>query len=295
MTSHVMEDAPGRILRSAHRAKGVEMFFETGDGTRLAYEDYGQGRPIVFAASWTLSGEMWEYQLPVLVEHGYRCITVDRRGHGRSDRPSGGYDLDTGADDLAALLDHLDVRDAVLVGHSAGGAEISRYLARHGEHRVAGAVFVSTVLPFLKATADNPDGVPEAALHATLRAFRTDRAQWFARQAQVWFATHLNDVSAATIDHTVAQCLATSPWAGAALFESLFHQDHREDLRKISVPALVVHGTVDSSAPVALTGRRTADLIPGATFKEYPTASHGLFITHKEQLNADLLEFVGSC
>ncbi|WP_338703360.1 alpha/beta fold hydrolase [Streptomyces sp. Q6] len=224
-----------------------------------------------------------------------RCVTLDRRGHGNSDRPSGGYDLDTGADDLAALLDHLDVRDAVLVGHSAGGAYIARYLARHGEHRVAGVAFLSTVLPFLKATADNPDGLPENALHATLRALRTDRPQWFARQAQSWFATHLNEVSTATIDHTIAQCLATSPWAGSALFESMFHQDHREPLRKISVPALVVHGTVDSSAPVALTGRRTAALIPGATFKEYPTAGHGMYITHKEQLNTDLLEFISTC
>ncbi|MFI5657162.1 alpha/beta fold hydrolase [Streptomyces sp. NPDC051684] len=271
------------------------MFFATTDGSRLAYEDYGQGRPIVFVASWTLSGEMWEYQLPYFVENGYRCVTVDRRGHGRSERSSTGYDLDTGADDLAALLEHLDLSDAVLVGHSAGGAEIARCLARSGEQRVAGAAFVSAVLPFLKATADNPGGVPEAALRATLSAFRSDRPQWFARQAQMWFATHLNDVSEATVRHTIAQCLATSPWAGARLFESIFHTDHREALRRISVPALVVHGAVDSSAPIDLTARRTAELIPGARLKEYPTAGHGLYITHKDQLNTDLLEFAKSC
>lgn len=267
------------------------MFFQTHDGTRLAYQDYGQGRPIVFVASWTLGGDVWEYQIPFFVEHGFRCVTLDRRGHGRSDWPSSGYDIDTSADDLAALLEHLDLRDVILVGHSAGGAEIARYLARHGEERIARAAFVSAILPFLKRTGDNPEGVPEALLHATLAAFRADRPKWFARQAQVWFATHLNEVSPAMVEYTIDKCLATSPWAAAKLFESAFHEDHRAGLRAITIPTLVIHGTADSSAMIAITGRRTAELIPGTIFKEYPTASHGLYFTHQDQLNADLLDF----
>ncbi|WP_242895434.1 alpha/beta fold hydrolase [Actinomadura litoris] len=270
------------------------MFIEVNDGTRLAYEDYGQGRPIVLLSSWVLHSDMWEYQIPFLVEHGYRCVTLDRRGHGRSDRPSTGYDLTTSADDLAALLEHLDLNDVILVGHSMGGAEVARYLARHGEGRVAGAAFVSAVLPFLKLTDDNPGGVPEAALQAVLQAFRTDRPKWFARQAQLWFATHLNEVSPAMVEHTVAQCLSVSPWATAALFASAFHEDHRDDLRKLSIPALVVHGTLDSSARIEVTGRRTAELIPDVDYKEYPTASHGIYFTHKDELNTDLLDFIKS-
>ncbi|MEV0974564.1 alpha/beta fold hydrolase [Microtetraspora glauca] len=138
----------------------------------------------------------------------------------------------------------------------------------------------------------HPHGMPEARLQAALKAFQTDRPKWFARQAQVWFATHLNEISPAAVEHTISQCLATSPWATAKLFEAAFHEDHRAGLREITIPALVVHGTADSSAMIAVTGRRTAKLIPGAIFKEYPTAGHGLYFTHKDQLNADLLDFI---
>jgi non-heme chloroperoxidase len=271
--------------------------FTTTDGTRLAYEDYdmggGTGEPIVFVASWVLNSDMWEYQIPYFVERGYRCIALDRRGHGRSDRPSTGYDIDTTADDLGALLEHLDLTGVTLVGHSFGGAEVARYLARHGERRVARVAFVSAAVPCVKQTDDNPDGLPEAALEATIAQFRTDRPHWFARQAQVWYATHLgNDVSPALIDWTIGQCLSASPWATTQLFRSMFHADHRAGLAEITVPTLVVHGAADTSAPVALTGRRTAALVPGCRYAEYPTGGHGLHVTHAEQLNADLLELL---
>ncbi|OLT05040.1 arylesterase [Pseudonocardia sp. CNS-004] len=271
--------------------------FTTTDGTRLAYEDYGtgggSGEPIVFVASWVLDADMWEYQIPFFAERGYRCIALDRRGHGRSDRPPTGYDIDTTADDLAALLEHLDLTGVTLVGHSFGGAEVARYLARHGEDRVARVAFVSAVVPFLKQTDDNPDGLPEAALEATIAQFRTDRPKWFAQQAQVWYATHLgNEVSPALIDWTLGKCLSASPWATTQLFRSMFHADHRAGLREITVPSLVVHGAADTSAPVELTGRRTAHLVPGCRYVEYPTAGHGLFVTHAEQLNAELLELL---
>ncbi|MFI0711019.1 alpha/beta fold hydrolase [Streptomyces inhibens] len=269
------------------------MFFETHDGTRLFYEDYGRGETIVFVASAMLNTDMWEYQIPFFAERGFRCVAFDRRGHGRSDRPSAGYDVDSTADDLAALMAHLDLRDVTLVGHSLGGAEIARYLARHGSERVTRAVFIAAMLPFLKQTDDNPHGLPEAALAAAMAEIRADRPKWLARQAQAFFATHLgNEVSPALMDHTMAQCLSASPWATFQVQREALHTDHRAGLREIGIPTLVVHGAADFSAPVEVTGRRTAELIPGTTYKEYPTAGHGIYASHHAQLNADLLEFI---
>ncbi|MFI9049517.1 alpha/beta fold hydrolase [Streptomyces sp. NPDC053427] len=269
------------------------MFFETHDGTRLAYEDYGHGEPIVFVSSAMLNTEMWEYQLPFFAERGFRCVAYDRRGHGRSDRPSTGYDIDSTADDLAALLEHLDLRGVTLVGHSLGGAEAARYLARHGSGRVARAVFVSAMLPFLMRTEDNPQGLPEAAVAASMARMRADRPKWLDRQKEAFFATHLgNDVSPALVEHTMAQCLSASPWATLQAQQAALSTDSRAGLREIDIPTLVVHGAADFSAPVDVTGRRTAELIPGTTYKEYPTAGHGIYASHHAQLNADLLAFI---
>ncbi len=268
-------------------------YFETTDGTRLAYEDYGTGRPVVFNASWTLNADMWERQIPYIAERGYRCIALDRRGHGRSERPSTGYDLDTTADDLAALFEHLDLRDAVLVGHSMGGAEAAHYLARHGEDRVAKVAFVSATLPFLMRTDDNPGGVPEEILIAGVDDLRRDRANWFTRQSQAFFATQLgNAISPAAIEATIQQTMSASPWATVKLMESLVRTDFRDGLRKITIPVLIIHGVADFSANIDLTARRTAELIPGRIYTEYPTAGHGLFLTHADELNDDLLEFI---
>jgi non-heme chloroperoxidase len=268
-------------------------FFEGSGEVRLAYQDYGTGRPVVLLAGWTLAADMWEYQVPFLVEAGYRCVLLDRRGHGRSDRPSGGYDMDTLADDVAALIEHLDLRDVTLVGHSTGAAESARYLARHGEDRIAAVAFVSGVLPYLERTEDNPEGVPVAASEASVAHFRRDRPKWFADRAQGYFATHLfTDVSPALVELGVRQCLQTSPIATVELWRSVFRADHRAGLRQITVPALVVHGAADQSADVAMTGRRTAALVPGAVYREYPTAGHGLYVTHRDQLNADLIDLI---
>ena len=268
------------------------MFFTAPDGTRLVYEDYGRGGPIVFVTRAMLNTDTWEYQIPFFAGNGFRCVTFDRRGHGRSERPSGGYDMDTLADDLGALLDHLDLRDVVLVGHSTGGAEIARYLDRHGAGRVDRVVFVSAMLPFLHRTEDNPGGVPGEALDATLAAIRTDRPRWLSMQAQPFFATHLgNDVSPAVIDWTIRMCLDASAWAVAETQRAAFDTDNRAALRAVAVPALVIHGDADFSAPAEVTGRRTAELIPGAGYREYAAAGHGLFISHKDRLNGDILEF----
>ena len=268
--------------------------FQTADATTLHYEDYGAGRPIVLVASWTLGAPMWEYQVPFLVEHGYRCVLPERRGHGRSGRPAGGYDLDTMADDLAELLDALDLTAITLVGMSAGGGEVARYLQRHGTDRVAGVAFLSAVLPFLEHTPDNPAGLPVELCELAVSQFRSDRPKWFAERAQGYFATHLgNDVSPALIEDSVRQCLSCSPVATVDMWRSAFHTDHRDTLRALELPVLVVHGSADQSAPVELTGRRTAELVPGCDYREYPTAGHGLYVTHRDQLNADLLELAG--
>ncbi|MBW8485762.1 alpha/beta fold hydrolase [Actinomadura parmotrematis] len=269
------------------------MFFQTHDGTRLAYEDHGQGEVVVLAASAMLSADMWEYQIPFLVRNGYRCVALDRRGHGRSDRPSGGYDLDTCADDLAALIEHLDLRDVTLAGHSMGGAETVRYLARHGADRVRRAALISATVPCLLRRDDNPQGLPPEAAEASLAALDDDRPGWLARQAQAFFATHLgNAVSPAMIEHTVRMCLATSPWAVRECQRSVLAADLRPDLATLALPLLVVHGAADMSAPVHLTGRRIAELVPHADYREYPTAGHGLYYSHRAELNAELLAFL---
>jgi non-heme chloroperoxidase len=268
-------------------------FFAGSDGTRLAYEDHGTGRPVVLLAGWSLDAEMWEYQVPFLLEAGYRCVLLDRRGHGRSDRPRGGYDNDTLADDVAALFEHLDLRDATLVGHSIGAAEAVRYLARHGEDRVAAVAIVAGALPFPQRTQDNPEGAPEEVSEASVAQLLRDRPKWFADRAQGYYATHLsNDVSPALIERTLHQCLRASPYAVVPLQRAMFGSDNRAGLRGITVPALVVHGAADQSAPVAATGRRTVALVPGAVYREYPTAGHGLYVTHRDQLNADLVDLL---
>lgn len=267
--------------------------FETADGTRLVYEDYGSGAPLMFVSGWVLNADMWEYQVPFFLSQGYRCVLPDRRGHGRSDRPPSGYDLDTRADDLATLIEQLDLSDITFIAHSAGCGEVTRYLARHGEQRAARAGFLATTLPFLKLTEDNPDGLPEAACKAAVAQFCTDRPKYFADRAQGYFATHLgNDVSPALIGNELRRCLSASPMATIEVWRAGFHADHRAELRAITIPVLIIHGGADQSAPIGLTGRRCAKLMPDNIYKEYPTAGHGLYVTHAAQLNADLLDFI---
>ncbi|WP_369395296.1 alpha/beta fold hydrolase [Streptomyces sp. CG1] len=283
----------GASTMRLNTTEGMSMYVEAADGTRLAYEDYGRGEPIVFVASAMLDADMWEYQIPWFVERGYRCIAFDRRGHGRSDRPSSGYDFDTLSDDLAAVIDHLDLRDITLVGHSTGGAEVAHYMARHGEERVARAVLVSAMLPYLMQADDNPAGIPEESIEGLIAAIRTDRPKWLAGQAQSFFATQRNPhVSPAMVDWMLALCLRPAPWVVPRIQRLALVTDHRSALSAITVPILVVHGALDFSAPIDLTGRRTAQRIAGAVLKEYPSAGHALIASHHEQFNTDVLEFI---
>lgn len=270
----------------------------TRDGTRLHYSDWGDGRPVVLLGAAMADSRMWEFQAPFLAGHGLRCITYDRRGSGHSDIPWNGYDYDTLAGDLADLLDHLDLRDAVLVGYAVGGGECVRYLSRYGTGRVAKLALVASTTPFLMRAPDHPDGLEPELFDQVEEAIRTDRAAWLA--ALTWpFFTGRPDpdpddlpISRELADWLIGMCRNTSPRAGTEIYRTLFSTDQRAETAAVTVPTLVIHGTADLAAPYPLCGPRTADLIPGSTFLTYEGAAHGLFATHAERLNADLLAFV---
>jgi len=271
-------------------------YIQTCDETRLFYADCGTGTPIVFVASAWLDSRMWDFQIPYMVDHGFRCVAVDRRGHGRSDSPWTGYDYDTLADDLGALLDALDLRDVALVSHSAGCGEIVRYLTRHGAERVANITIVSGTTPCLMRKPDNPEGVDRGLMQADLERRTADRPRWFAESAAGFFGTHLPGITVSLefTDYVIRQCLDCSARATAQFFLTGFTTDLRDELQSVDVPALIVHGDHDLQAPLELCGRKTAQLVPHSTLRVYENAAHGLFITHADQLNADLLAFAGA-
>lgn len=268
-------------------------YFETHDRTRLFYVDGGQGDPVVLVSSAWLSSRMWEWQLMTLVDRGFRCVAYDRRGHGRSDWTFAGYDYDTLADDLAALLEHLDLRRVTLVAHSAGGGEVVRYLTRHGAGRIARIVLISATLPLPMQTADNPDAIDRALMEADLAQRTADRPAWFAANADGFFGNGLPGiaVSPQLTQFVIAQCLDCAPWAAREIFVSAFTTDFRAELRSIAVPTLVIHGDHDMQAPFPICGRKTAALVPFSRLVVYENAAHGLFITHANRLSDDLTTF----
>ena len=233
---------------------------------------------------------MWDYQMVAFAEQGYRCIGVDRRGHGRSDYAAGGYDTDTFADDLATVIETLDLHSLTVITHSMASGELARYLARHGSSRVARSVLLSPTTPFLLKTPDNPDGIPEE-IFATLRdSWRKDYLRWIDDNTDAFFAT---PETSPGMKRWLAGMLGQFPVRFAiALNENLTRTDFREDLRNVSVPTLVVHGDLDASAPLALTGIPTAALIPGSRLEVYEGAAHGLMYTHMDRLHADILGFI---
>ncbi|MGW2486018.1 alpha/beta fold hydrolase [Streptomyces sp. NPDC001606] len=268
------------------------------DGTRLHYVDHGPaaGPVAVFVASAYMGHEMWEYQMLPLAEAGYRCVGLDRRGHGRSDDVWSGYDLDTLADDLYGLLDHLDLREATLVGHSVGTGEVIRCLTRHGTARIGRIALVAGVSPGVVRAPDLPDGVAPEAVAADEEIFRRDRAAWFTAMADGFFMVDRpgNDVSPAYVRHMVDRCLAASPRASTGIRAVVATLGIAAELPALDLPALVVHGTHDIYAPLAHTGERMARLLPNATLKAYENGGHGLFATHAARLTADLRAFLDS-
>jgi pimeloyl-ACP methyl ester carboxylesterase len=262
----------------------------TRDGQQLFYTDWGAGDPVVFLAGWALPSDMWEYQMVPLSEHGLRCIAYDRRGHGRSSRPGAGYDYDSLAEDLAAVLDALDLQRATLVGLSMAGGEIVRYLTRYGMRRVARIVLIGTsATPFATRSADNPAGIPAERFEYFRRnVLLRDYPKWLEDNRQPFFVP---DTSPQMQEWVRSMMLGTSLKALVECSRSMTGTDFRPELSKVRVPTLVIHGDKDVSAAIDLTGRPTAKMIPGAVLKVYDGAPHGLFLTHMARLTEDILGF----
>jgi non-heme chloroperoxidase len=271
-------------------------YIETGDGTTLFYKDWGAGKPVLFIHGWALGCDMWEYQMPYLVGQGLRCIAYDKRGCGRSSQPWSGYDFDTFADDLAMMIEQLDLREVTLVGHSMGCGDISRYLSRHGMERVARAALVAPTTPFILKTADNPEGLDKSVFDNIVAELGRDRPHFLAVGAPAFFGTRGPNcpVSQEMIQWAIGLFLPASPKAMTAMIRAMSETDLREDMHAFTVPTLIIHGNADQRAPIDLTGRRTAQAISGSQLKVYEGAAHGLFITERDRLNADLLAFIQS-
>jgi non-heme chloroperoxidase len=269
---------------------------EARDGTSLFYQDWGTGKTVVFVHGWGLGEAMWEYQMLTLSDRGLRCIAYDKRGCGRSDRPSFGYDFDTFADDLAVLIEQLELEDVTLVGFSAGGDDVARYLSRHGADRVAKTILIGTITPFILKTDDNPDGIDQSVFDAMITALEHDRPQYLTASAPSFFGTELPTVSISPelMQWGIELALQTSPKATIEMVRAFFGTDFRLDMSAFTMPTLIIHGDRDLNHPISITGQKTAQSIPGSKFKIYEGAAHGLFVTHKEQLNHDLLAFIQS-
>lgn len=269
-------------------------FIEAKDGTPIFYRDVGTGKPVVLIHGWPLNGDMWEYQVPFLVERGLRVITYDRRGFGQSGQPWTGYDYDTFADDLKALLDTLDLNEVSLVGFSMGGGEIARYVGRHGTGRIARTVLVSAVTPFMLKTPEHENGAPRSTFDEIVEGLVADRPHFLAGFGKSFFGVSLLNpaVSNEMLDWAQMHALKASPKGTIDCVRAFSETDFRADLAKFDKPTLVIHGDDDQTVPIDISGRAAVKLIAGATLKEYEGAPHGLFITHKDELNADLATFI---
>lgn len=268
---------------------------KTEDGTELHYTDWGTGTPVVLIHGWPLNGEMWEKQANFLVENGLRVIFYDRRGFGRSEHTWSGYDYDTFAADLNSLMEALDLRGATLVGFSMGGGEVVRYLSKYGASRVKSAVLVSAVTPFLLKTTDNPDGVPADVFTGIEEQIRKDRPAFLKEFGPRFYGRSMlqHTVSEATLDWTETLAFTSSLRSTLAAAKAWSTTDFREEMKQISVPVRVIHGTSDATVPIEVAGRKSAQLLQNATLTEYEGEPHGLFITAADRLNQELLEFIG--
>jgi non-heme chloroperoxidase len=267
---------------------------QDGTSVNLYYEDWGSGSPVVFIHGWPLDHQMWEHQMRVLPEMGLRCIAYDRRGFGKSDKPWSGYDYDTFADDLKALLDQLDLQDVTLVGFSMGGGEVVRYFSRHGGNRVAKAVLLASIAPFTLQTPDNLAGVPMEVLHEMISNIQEDRASFLSGFGKMFYGVNIisHQVSQALLDWNLMLAMQASPRATVECVHAFGETDFRAEMHTINVPTLIIHGDADKIVPIEATGEHAARLVKDAKYIVYEDAPHGLFITDKEQLNADLLEFI---
>ena len=270
-------------------------FIKTSDGAELFYNDWGSGKPVVLIHGWPLNSQMWEYQAPVLAASGLRVVSYDRRGFGKSGQPWSGYDYDTLADDLHALMEALDLQGATLVGFSMGGGEIARYLSRHGAGRVAKTVLLSAVTPMLLKTDSHPQGADQSVFDKMLDGLAADRPNFLATFGKQFFGAGLLNFTVTTeiLEWSLWMAMAASPRATTECVRAFSATDFRPDMAAFTMPTLVIHGTSDATVPIDISGRAAARLIPGAQLIEYEGAPHATFFYEKDRLNKDLLAFIG--
>jgi non-heme chloroperoxidase len=276
--------------------EGTHNTITVADGTQIYFKDWGEGQPVVFSHGWPLSADAWEDQMVFLGLHGYRCIAHDRRGHGRSTQPWGGNEMDTYADDLAALAEALDLQGAIHVGHSTGGGEVARYIGRHGTARVAKAVLIGAVPPIMLKTDANPGGLPMETFDGIRAAVLADRSQFFKDVTAPFYGANRPGakVSQGVRDSFWMQGMQAGFKGVIDCIKAFSETDFTEDLKKIDVPTLIMHGDDDQIVPIAASAVPSAKLVKGSTLKVYPGLSHGMCTVNKDQINADLLAFIKS-
>lgn len=275
---------------------GIDMYIETAPNVKLYVKDYGQGKPVILIHGWPLSNEMWEYQIDTLVQNNFRVIAYDRRGFGKSSQPWNGYDYDTLADDLKAIIEQLDLKEATLVGFSMGGGEVVRYFSRHGGKGVSKAVLISSVTPFQLQTDSNPNGVPQDKYDGMAEQIKADRIGFLDNFGKTFFGVSFisKPISTPLLDYYRMLCSFASPRATLECAISFSTTDFRREMASVNVPTLIIHGDEDKTVPIEITSEIATKLIPDNKFIVYEGAPHGLFYIEKDKLNKDLVEFLNS-
>lgn len=276
--------------------QNTDKYIETAQNVKLYVKDYGKGKPVILIHGWPLSNEMWEYQIDFLVQNNYRVIAYDRRGFGKSSQPWDGYDYNTLTDDLNSIIIQLQLENVTLVGFSMGGGEVVRYFSRYKGKNVSKAALISSIIPFLQKTDDNPEGRPKEKSEATAASISDDRIGFLDNFSKVFFGVNIinKPLSTPLLEYYRNLCAAASPRATLQCANSLNSTDFRDELHTIKVPTLIIHGTDDKNVPIEISSEKTAKAIKNNTFIVYEGAPHGLFYTEKDKLNQDLLNFLNS-